>query len=48
MNVPKLFWYALGGIIAGLVIENKSLRLKNTAGKKIRKTKEQLQKKVHA
>ena len=42
MKTGRLIAYAITGIIAGLLIENSSLRLKQKAGKKRRELKKKL------
>ncbi len=44
--MSKLLWYALAGVVAGLIAENTSLRVKNAADKKLYKAKTKLKKLV--
>ncbi len=44
MKVSKLILYGLGGVIAGLILENKSIRLKGNVAKKKFQLKDKLNK----
>ena len=44
MKIPKLIAYGIAGIIAGLLIENKALIIKQCAAAKARKLKKNAEK----
>lgn len=46
MKATRLLAYGIGGIIAGLLLENTGLRLRQKGGKKMRQLKKKVEKKM--
>jgi hypothetical protein len=48
MKVSRLIWYGVAGVVAGLLFENKSLRVKGKAEHKGRQLKKKVSNVVHS
>lgn len=47
MKLSRLIWYGVAGVVAGLLFENKSLRIKSKASDKGRQLKKKVGDMVH-